>query len=190
MSAYTTLHIVPIDSPEWIPDWGFIKDVLLHLGVTSTWSASGYSVPNYWEDEETDLHDNALFFKSDWRVDLDTAFDLWRERKPVYTSMSFFARGYVDMIIDSLLSIPEPVRGTTTLDTVSLGIGPFSIPSIQWETVIGRFRFEFGLHGGGMPWEYDQYVQAVRDNLEIKKLLAWLREKSGRQWDVLISCSY
>ncbi|MHB9036843.1 MAG: hypothetical protein ACYC64_09255 [Armatimonadota bacterium] len=190
MSQYTTLHIVPVDSPEWIPSEDFIRETLVHLGATTVWHASGYSVPNYWENDEVDFWDYTVFKKLDWRVDIDKAFDLLNERKPRFASVMFFAQGRIDEITESLMTIPEAIRGYTAVGAISVGIGPFSIPSIQWEYVIGRFCFELKISGNGMPYEYDEYVQAVRDNPEIKKLLSYLEEKSGKRWDVLVSCSY
>lgn len=191
MGSYTALHLVSVDTPEWIPDRLFMTDVLEHLGTTCVHSFSGYSVPLYWEDGYEYLK-HVVFQNLDWRVDIDTAFDLWEEHKPVFAGMSVFVEGYGKQLFDALEQIPEEIGYNTAIGNAGLDIGPFSIPSedsINAHT-IGRFSFAVNLSGDGAPQYSLEYQEAVRENSEMKRLLDWLQEKSGKRWDILIRCSY
>ena len=186
MAEYTTAHIVPITSPEWIPEREFIEDVLNHLGVTTIQGLIAYSKPRYWEDADDD-DENYVFADWAFRKSMIEALDKIENLKACISEFFIFYNEWNHKITDSLTN--NPIIEFTP-DSLGVRIGPFNIPSPGYDFTIGRFCFELTVNGYGMPIDHEASLDAVRADPEVCDLLRYLEEKSGKKWSVFMSYSY
>lgn len=185
MSQCTSLHIVPVNDAEWIPDSSLIRDIMNYLNCTKTWFMSGYSKPMYWDAME-DFYDHELFTHSD--LSIDEAIDVWSQRSTIVTYVGLTCEDWSEKLSESTGSIPESLSEGLTLYETSMTFGPFSIPSLDYETTIGRYCFQIKLSGSGMPYDPVAYFELVHNDPVVVGMLSFLKEKTGKEWTTLMSC--
>jgi hypothetical protein len=182
------LHVVAVDNPDWTPGREFVESVFSYFDVTSIGSVSGRAGP---PDPPSGL-DRApyLFGRYSLSCGVTEALEITREQRAPVTLIIVDYRGWDHRLIDSLQRIPPSLSGRFCPHTLAVTIGPFVIVSRDHESVLGCFGFEVNISGDGMPIEWDAYLEAAKGDTELRKLLEFLSEQSGKDWEVFISSSY
>ncbi len=185
MGVYTSLDIVASDH-QWTPDRQFIERLFAFLGATAVSSITGYSAPLYWDSD--DIYDQEVFGYRHWS--LEQALNQWEATPAVAVFMAIECPDWGDKLYGSISSFPESMTdGYQPADT-SLCIGPLSIPDLWMERTVGYYNFDLTLSGYGSPGDARQYMECLRDATPIKELIAFLRERSGEEWEMHMSVSY
>ncbi len=187
MGSYTALRIVPASDPEWLPDGRFIRALFRHLGAINVWSMSGYPIPLYWGNTAAAIERIAYDLTD---ISLGKALDTVKRRRAVTTAIRLTSLDWSNRLRDSLAVVPESLTDGYGPWDVSLNVGPFSIPTPEHDGTMGTYCFEVKLSGHGMPNDWDEYLSFVRQDPVINELLAFLREHSGKEWEILMSSSY
>ncbi|MHB9036842.1 MAG: hypothetical protein ACYC64_09250 [Armatimonadota bacterium] len=182
MSVWAFLHIVPVSDPEWKPDRSFIDKVAGYLGVRKVDCVTGYSIPNLWGNSlELDKHE---IFKRDM-VSVSEALDAWEANNPVSAYIMFYGPECDGKLNESIAdSVPDQLSDSFRPWDTALAIGPTEVPAPFEEGIVGTFNIDIILEGSGTPIDYEEYLKLVKQNPDMQAFLSFLRDESGREWDV------
>ncbi len=185
MGAYTLFHFVSAGDPGWTPNRGFVTALLEYVDATGVWCLQGYSRSLYWDDPAVLL--NPEFVCED--LSLMEAVDKWETGGAKVTAMHLTSGVWVDALYNSLLDLPESLTDEYQPVDMSLRIGPSSLPDRWMRSTAGCYNFVFTLSGHGSPNDSLRYLQCFGENVVIKELLAFLHDRSGQDWGILMSTS-
>ena len=205
---HTSIHLIPRDEPEWMPDEVIVRALMDQLGTTEVWAMEAYSKPLDWDAEfgetvlvqseraevvEVDLDSGIGTFRVFERqnVGVEEAIGLWKEYEAKCTLMHLTCDEWSHGLCETLRELAEKsTTGHFVACEPSVYIGPSSIPDPWCEKTVARVFFQVSLGGDGMPDDWDEYLAAALATAQISSLLRFLRERSQIEWRAIMSSSY
>ncbi|MHB9036841.1 MAG: hypothetical protein ACYC64_09245 [Armatimonadota bacterium] len=183
MSVWGFLHIVPVSDPDWVPNRSFLDKVIDYLEITRVDRVTGYAISGL-QDGSAKLDEN-IVFERDF-VSIVEALDLVETKKPKCVRISAYSVDGTYKLNQSIVDvIPDELSDSFRPWDTGLFIGASEISTPFEDGVVGTFGIDIILEGSGTPIDYEEYLKLVKQNPDLQAFLSFLRDESGKEWDVL-----
>lgn len=175
MSLYTSVIVHPAN-PAFQPSEAFIKELLEFFGVSKIEIASG---------SQPDDDDEDVFFLQN--ISLEESLAAIRDNTPARTHLSLPHEGFLRVFSDAVsANIQKEVAGDFLPWDTGITIGPWEAHDYDTDEVLASGNFCITKSGNGCPPSLATYLERLRENPELQKLIAFLESKTGREWKSVI----
>jgi len=185
------IHLIPEAAPEWTPDSGFVRKLLIDCFKSEHIYALGiFSRPEYWDDDpeergavrlrgcETIMHcgEDPAEIRSESNISTEVGLAILEATRGVYK--------FVDFKTEWTTQVQNDFRGLPGCFPC-LHIGTSSIPALGLESTAACTNCRLSFSGVEFPKDWQKHLEAVKRHPSFISVQQFVERQSGIEWKFL-----